>query len=69
MLDLLRAAGFSVTRFFPVTPRVEENDVDHRAAPAGPQRHRHPGVDVIGECRDVTTTIEDRGPVQSVVLD
>jgi hypothetical protein len=69
MLDLLRAAGFSAdSAFLSHAPALRKNDVIIVLRPQDPNATTR-GVDVIGECRDVTTTIEDRGPVQSVVLD
>lgn len=69
MLDLLRAAGFSAdSAFLSHAPVLKKNGVIIVLRPQDPNAATR-GVDVIGECRDVTTTIEDRGPVQSVVLD
>lgn len=68
MLDLLRAAGWSTdSAFLSHAPALRKNDVIIVLRPQDPNAATR-GVDVIGECRDVTTTIEDRGPVQSIVL-
>lgn len=69
MLDLLRTAGWSAdSAFLSHAPALKKNDVIIVLRPQDPNAATR-GVDVIGECRDVTTTIEDRGPVQSVILD
>lgn len=69
MLDLLRAAGFSAdSAFLSHAPALKKNNVIVVLRPQDPNAATR-GVDVIGECRDVTTTIEDRGPIQSVVLE
>ena len=69
MLDLLQAAGWSAdSAFLSHAPALKKSDVIIVLRPQDPNAATR-GVDVIGECRDVTTTIEDRGPVQAVVLD
>ena len=68
MLDLLRAAGFSAdSTFLSHAPALKKNDVIIVLRPQDPNSATL-GVDVIGECGDVTTTIEGRGPVQSESL-
>jgi len=68
MLDLLRAAGWSAdSAFLSHAPALKKNRVIIVLRPQDPNSATR-GVDVIGECRDVTTTIEGRGPVQSVSL-
>lgn len=68
MLDRLRGAGWSADpAFLSHAPALKKNAVVIVLRPQDPNSTTR-GIDVIGECRDVTTTIEGRGPVQSVML-
>ena len=68
MVGLLRQAGWSADpNFHSHSPALRKNNVIVVLRPQDPGASTR-GLEVIGECRDVTTTIDGRGRVQPVVV-
>jgi hypothetical protein len=68
MVGLLRRAGWSADpNFHSHSPALRKNNVIVVLRPQDPGASTR-GLEVIGECRDVTTTIDERGRVQPVMV-
>ena len=68
MVGQLQRAGWSGDPdFHSHAPALRKDNVIVILRPQDPNASTR-GVEVIGECRDITTTIDNRGPVQTVNL-
>ena len=68
MVGLLRRAGWDTDpNFHSHAPALRKTDVIVVLRPQDPGASTR-GIEVIGECRDMTTTIDGRGPVQRVTV-
>ena len=66
MAGTLQHAGWSADHdFHSHSPALEKNNVVVILRPQDPNASTR-GIEVLGECRDITTTKDDRGPIQPV---